>query len=149
MIEFMETLIEYFSENDVMPAIVTSASTGVAREGTYLNQFPASPSNCWVMKNYSTNLPSVNIKTAGIRRIQVSVRHKSMHQAMLNINRLFDFICSRMEPEWDWWIQIGTDKKYNCLFNQRTGPIMLSPDEEGQYIWALNIPITVNLKPLT
>lgn len=133
MEDFLRALIVFLSSHDVMPEEVQP--TDVDREKTYILNIPTEPDNVFVVMQYRSDLPSTFNKEFAVRRIQIICRNLSEGNALSNMEAIYNFLKDRPEP-----IEEMNDT-YWAMFDIQTGPVRLSPDERGRYLYSLSFPI--------
>lgn len=133
---FLNDLVAFFYDNGVMPAEITASSTD--REGTYLQYLPDSPNNAWCAKVYATDAPALAGKQSGVVHVQIIARNESHGTVFNSINTLWQFLLNR--PEF-----IEDFEDYFVIFAAQSGPIPTGRDEQGNYLYTLNFPVTTKL----
>lgn len=133
---FLNDLVEFFADNDVMPPEVTPQDTD--REKTYLQNLPATPDKVCCVRLYDTDLPTLANKQTGVYRIQVIMRNRNHTTVFDDIYKLWKFLINRPE-----YIEDLND--YFVIFDAQKGPIPLGQDEKGNYLYSLNFPVKTKM----
>ena len=130
--DFLKALVAFLANNGVLSEEVSSEGDGI----TYLQHLPDDPDEANCVTCYDTDLPRLVGKQAGVYHIQVIMRRKKHNTVLTEITELFQFLCNRPEPVED----IGND--YYAIFDVRSGPVPLGIDDNGNWRYSLNFPVT-------
>lgn len=130
--DFIKVLVAFLAAQGVLSPEVSSDGDGI----TYLQQLPDAPVEANCVTCYDTDLPRVVSKQSGVYHIQVIMRRKKHSDVLTEITQLFQFLCARPEPVED----IGDG--YFAIFDVRKGPISLGRDDNNNWRYSLNFPVT-------
>lgn len=130
--EFLKALVAFLARNGVLSEEASSEGDGI----TYLQQLPDDPIEANCVTCYDTDLPRLVNKQSGVYHIQVLMRRKKHNDVLSEITKLFQFLCARPELVED----ISDD--YYAIFDVRSGPVPLGTDDNGNWRYSLNFPVT-------
>lgn len=131
---FIKTLVKFLSDANVIPPEVRGSDRD--RQKTYLQFLPDDPPKVVCVRWYHTDLPSMVGKEAGVYRIQIIFRNPKHGELLKEITALWQFLVNRPEPIED----VGDG--YFAIFDCQEGPIPLNKDQNGNYLYSLNFPVT-------
>lgn len=132
MLLFLRSLVAYLAAQGVLEPEVTEDGPG----RTFLQQLPDTPIDANGLICYDSKLPTLTDKQSGVYHIQVIFRRSTHAAALQAAITLFQFLCSRPEP-----IEDLEEGRY-AIFDVRSGPVSLGSDENGNWRYSLNFPVT-------
>lgn len=130
--DFLKALVAFLASNGVLSPEVSSEGDGI----TFLQHLPDDPVEANCVTCYDAKLPTLVNKQSGVYYIQILMRRKKHNDVLTEITKVFRFLCSRPELVED----IGED--YYAIFDVRTGPVPLGTDDNGNWRYSLNFPVT-------
>lgn len=145
---FLHALVQWLSDNNVIfPEAVNNEENK-----SYLMNFPADVNvkNCALVSQYDISLNAQNVPGACVRFIQFIFRNTSHTMAMTQSEALYEFFKNQADPIIEYTYsyedaahQVQT-KKFFFIINLRSGSLKLNEDAQGNYRYALSVPITTN-----
>lgn len=130
--DFLKALVAFLASNGVLSPEVSSEGDGI----TFLQHLPDDPVEANCVTCYDSKLPTLVNKQSGVYHIQILMRRKKHNDVLTEIMKVFRFLCSRPELVED----ISED--YYAIFDVRTGPVLLGTDDNGNWRYSLNFPVT-------
>lgn len=130
--DFLKALVAFFAQNGVLSEEVSPDGEGI----TFLQHLPDEPIEANCISCYDQTLPTLVDKQSGVYHIQVIMRRKKHSDVLNEITALFHFLCSRAE------IVEDIDENYYAIFDVRHGPILIGADDNGNWRYSLNFPVT-------
>lgn len=137
MLEFLKAFALWLNSQEIIPKEVTDTDIGQDRNNkTYLMNLPEDVPNVFCIRQYNMRLAPLVAKGACVRYIQIIVRNENHEQAILDSEKIFQFL--KIRPD---FIE-DMDDKYWVIIDCTNGPVKMDEDSQGRYLYSLSFPIT-------
>ena len=130
--DFLKALVAYLARNGVLSEEVSLGGDGI----TYLQHLPDEPVEANCVTCYDSKLPTLYDKQSGVYHIQLLMRRKKHSDVINDITKVFQFLCSFKEPI------VDIDNDYFAIFDVQAGPVPLGVDDNGNWRYSFNFPVT-------
>lgn len=137
MLEFLKAFVKWLNSQDIIPAEVKDTDVGEDRDNkTYLMNLPEDVPNVFCVRQYNMRLAPLVAKEACVRYVQIIVRNEKHQQAILDSEKIFQFL--KVRPE---FIE-DMDDDYWVIIDCTNGPAKMDEDSQGRYLYSLSFSIT-------
>lgn len=137
MLDFLKAFITWLNLEGIIPKEVKETDIGEDRNNkTYLMNLPEDVPNVICVRQYNMRLSSLIAKDACVRYIQIIVRNENHEKAILDSEKIFQFL--KVRPN---FIE-DIDDKYWVIIDCTNGPAKLDEDSQGRYLYSLSFPVT-------
>lgn len=137
MLLFLKAFIKWLNENGIIPVEVQDTDSGDDRNNkTYLMNLPEDVPNVFCVRQYNSRLAPLVAKDACVRYIQIIVRNENHEQAILDSEKIFQFL--KIRPD---FIE-DMNEDYWVIIDCNNGPVKMDEDTQGRYLYSLSLPIT-------
>lgn len=137
MLEFLKAFVVWLNGQEILPKEVEETDMGDDRNNkTYLMNLPEDVPNVFCVRQYNMRLAPLVAKDACVRYIQIIVRNERHERAILDSEKIFQFLKNRPDFIED------MDDNYWVIIDCDSGPVKMDEDSQGRYLYSLSFPIT-------
>ena len=137
MLEFLKAFVVWLNGQEILPKEVEETDMGDDRNNkTYLMNLPEDVPNVFCVRQYNMRLAPLVAKDACVRYIQIIVRNERHERAILDSEKIFQFLKNRPDFIED------MDDNYWVIIDCNSGPVKMDEDSQGRYLYSLSFPIT-------